>query len=59
MTWHWPQWTIAVCIALGMFCSVALNGKPKTGVNNGAATIIMLLVEVVILYFGGFWTPVP
>lgn len=55
MAWGWPQWTYAVSTVLGLLFIACLNGQPKTGAYNFAASLMVSAIYVAILGFGGFW----
>jgi len=51
----WPQFVFAGLLVLGCGVAIGTHGTPKEGHNNAWATIIATIIEVTILYYGGFW----
>jgi hypothetical protein len=55
MIMHWPQITFVVMGALGIGIHLAKNGQPKIENYNGLLQIVLVIVELWILYCGGFF----
>lgn len=50
-----PQILMIVIIAMGLGISMVEHGKPKTGKNNFFTSLIASVIEIALLYFGGFF----
>lgn len=55
--WEWPQWIYAIWYGLVFGCALIVDGQPRTGTYNGALIIVLMALQALVLYFGGFWTP--
>lgn len=53
--WGWPQWTLALLMALSLWANVNDHGKPR-GPSNANIALIALCIEFGLLYAGGFWS---
>ena len=52
---HWPQITL-ICIWLLSFGIILeRHGQPKKGKENFYIHFVAVFINVVLLYFGGFW----
>lgn len=51
-------WQLVFIIMVGLSLGIAMgeHGKPKTGVHNFLTSLIAILIEVFILFMGGFFT---
>jgi len=54
MTFHWPQITIIVSLALNFGIALAKHGQPRSPFNVGF-TLLNIVISVTVLYFGGFF----
>jgi hypothetical protein len=54
MTMHSPQIIMFVLLLLSLGVSIGTHGKPRKPTNAGAA-LIAVLIEVGLLWWGGFW----
>lgn len=36
-------------------CAILVNGHQRTGTHNGALMLAFLLVELFVIWAGGFW----
>ena len=59
MTWHWPQFVMAALIFVGIGHSLARFGQQKTDRYDWTDLILGPAIAIVLLYYGGFWTPAP
>ena len=51
-----PQ-IIMICLwTLALGIDLETHGKPKTGNDNAMTTILGIIINATILYYGGFWT---
>jgi hypothetical protein len=59
MMWHWPQWVMAVTFSIRTIRRIyAACDEPRTDIASSViAGILATVIDVGILYFGGFWTP--
>lgn len=46
-------WIVLICLSLGI--SISEHGKPKTGNNSFWTSLVATIVNVFILYMGGFF----
>lgn len=53
---RWPQIAMLCIICLGTFIEILRHGKERTGKHSFPVHIIAIQLNLVITYFGGFWT---
>ena len=51
----WPQITMIVFLALGLYKELVHHGEPETGNHNFWAYAFGVAVEIVVLKAGGFF----
>jgi hypothetical protein len=49
-------WAFIIISTVSTILAGAQHGQPETGKTNVGLTFFCLIIEVVILYFAGFWT---
>ena len=54
MNWGWPQYVMAICMALTLLGKVHLSGSTQK--ISGTSGVFDFLFIAVILYMGGFWS---
>jgi len=52
---HWPQVIYLATVFFALGISIAEHGKPKEGKNNSLGFFIGLLIQLSLLYWGGFF----
>ena len=52
--WEWPQWAVAVLMAVNLLFAAHMHGEPRGDYNFLDAAIAVTLTSA-LLYFGGFW----
>jgi hypothetical protein len=52
---HWPQITMIVLFAINISVRLALHTLPHTDKKEVFATLLGTVINIVILYCGGFW----
>lgn len=55
MNWHWPQYVLASLYLIGLLLHARDHGKPKTGKDNFFVAAVSIVINIVVLHFGGFW----
>ena len=51
-----PQILILSFYILNLGASLALHGKPQTGKFNFWSTLVVTVMVLALLYWGGFWS---
>lgn len=51
----WCQIIYLAWLGLGLGVALAEHGKPKTGVNRFGYSFFAAIIQLVLLYFGGFF----
>lgn len=55
MILHWPQITLLALYGISIGIIWAKHGQLKTGKENVGVQFIGIIINAIILYFGGFW----
>jgi len=55
MIMHWPQIAWIVCSSLVIGLVAAQNGQPVVGTYSAKGISIIILLNVILLYYGGFF----
>lgn len=50
-----PQIIMLIWFFMAAFSGGFMHGKPRTGRHNGFVIWALIIAEVAVLYFGGFW----
>lgn len=56
MYFGWPQVTLFALLMISLGISMKEHGNPKSGTYNAWVTFIAVIVELFILYSGGFFS---
>lgn len=51
-----PQTTMATLLLIGLLFAARDHGKPKTGKDNFWVSLFAAAVNILLLYWGGFWS---
>jgi len=52
----WPQITVIVIITINLSIALLKHGEPRTDNHNFGLTLISALIQIALLYYGGFWS---
>lgn len=55
MTLGLPQIIMTALLLLSLGISIAQHGTPKTGHNNAWINFIAVVINIALLYWGGFY----
>jgi len=55
MEWHWPQYTYAILLVLGVGVSLGKDGQPRTGNHCFLLNAASASFAAWLLHLGGFW----
>lgn len=56
MNWHWPQYVMAVFVAVELGWQMGRDGQPHANYSFAPQFVCWCFI-VAMLFFGGFWTP--
>lgn len=52
---HAPQIIFVCLVVYGLAVEIERHGKPKTGNNNAWVVVIAIVIQMSLLYWGGFF----